>query len=183
MCTCVHLLVAFVTAVSKITMSSCLFRIDSACNDEFRVNKISVFTCKYRRYQHKNYTGIITLLYECVKYYGIIDMDQLHICICTQTYTHMHTTYTNACTYTYTTYMHALAHIHTHAYHIHQCMYIHIPDLHACACTHTHMYALSLSCIYVNMHPRLGMMWPGVEPERGQYNFTYLEVARKLTKK
>jgi endoglycosylceramidase len=29
---------------------------------------------------------------------------------------------------------------------------------------------------------RLGMMWPGVEPERGKYNFTYLEVARNLTK-
>jgi endoglycosylceramidase len=30
---------------------------------------------------------------------------------------------------------------------------------------------------------RLGMMWPGVEPERGKYNFTYLEVARDLTRK
>ena len=30
---------------------------------------------------------------------------------------------------------------------------------------------------------RLGMMWPGVEPEKGQYNFTYLKVARDITNK
>ena len=30
---------------------------------------------------------------------------------------------------------------------------------------------------------RLGMMWPGVEPQKGQYNFTYLKVARDITNK
>ena len=27
------------------------------------------------------------------------------------------------------------------------------------------------------------MMWPGVEPARGKYNYTYLEVARNITSK
>ena len=30
---------------------------------------------------------------------------------------------------------------------------------------------------------RLGMMWPGVEPQKGQYNYTYLKVARDITNK
>ena len=27
---------------------------------------------------------------------------------------------------------------------------------------------------------RLGMMWPGVEPKKGQYNETYLAIMKKL---
>ena len=27
------------------------------------------------------------------------------------------------------------------------------------------------------------MMWPGVEPQKGQYNYTYLKVARDITNK
>jgi endoglycosylceramidase len=30
---------------------------------------------------------------------------------------------------------------------------------------------------------RLGIMWPGVEPERGHYNWTYLQVMRQLVEK
>ena len=28
---------------------------------------------------------------------------------------------------------------------------------------------------------RLGVLWPGVEPVRGKYNYTYLEVMKNLT--
>ena len=56
--------------------------------------------------------------------------------------------------------------------------------LHTQTCTHTHTHTHThkqLPCPPILTH-RLGMMWPGVEPERGKYNFTYLEIARNLTK-
>ena len=71
--------------------------------------------------------------------------------------------HTQTCTHTHT---HARTHTHTHT--------------HARTHTHTHTHK-QLPCPPILTH-RLGMMWPGVEPERGKYNFTYLEVARNLTK-
>lgn len=34
--------------------------------------------------------------------------------------------------------------------------------------------------IVVSLCYRLGMMWPGVEPEKGQYNQTYIDIAKSL---
>ena len=35
---------------------------------------------------------------------------------------------------------------------------------------------------YVAFH-RFGMMWPGAEPQRGQYNETYFNIVKDIVKK
>ena len=39
------------------------------------------------------------------------------------------------------------------------------------------------SVISVTNHCRYGMMWPGVEPKRGEYNQTYIDAAKTLVDK
>jgi len=44
------------------------------------------------------------------------------------------------------------------------------------------MYAsgFNKASVYLISICRLGMMWPGVEPQRGQYNDTYLSMMKDL---
>ena len=42
------------------------------------------------------------------------------------------------------------------------------------------VHSMHVTCVYTY---RYGMMWPGVEPEKGQYNQTYIDASKDLINK